>query len=551
MNNKLLGQHLLEAGLIDEDQLRIALVEQQKNRQPLGILVHALGFADEPEVSDVLSRQLGLERFDPSRHDIAPEAIRLLPAETARRHRILPITINPGRRRWRLAMSSPRDHQALASLHAHTPAGMDTEILLAAPGEIEQAIDLHYGCALAIDGILDEFEGKGPLNSLSGDSPAVRLVDALLADAVRRQASDLHFEPEAASLRIRYRIDGLLETIRILHRSTWAPLASRIKVISGMNIAENRLPQDGHLGRRIGGRDIDFRVASQPGIHGESIVLRVLDRQKGIVPLESLGIGDAHQALLDRMLSRPEGLFLVTGPTGSGKTTTLYSLLNRLRNDSVNIMTLEDPVEYPLPLLRQTSLSDKVKMDFADGVRSMLRQDPDTMLIGEIRDGETATMTLRAALTGHQVFATLHAGSTIAALSRLAELGISPRMLHGNLTGIVAQRLVRRLCPNCRGERPATPAESALLGTTTLPSAGACPACRQRGYRGRLVLMEILRIDKALDLLLADAASPPELFAQARKRGFTTLADNALEAVRRGDTTLEEVSRAVDLSDWL
>jgi type II secretory ATPase GspE/PulE/Tfp pilus assembly ATPase PilB-like protein len=551
MNAKLLGQHLLEAGLIDEDQLRIALVEQQKSRQPLGTLIHTLGFADEPGVSDVLSRQLGLERFDPVRHDINPEAIRLLPAETARHHRILPIDFTPGKRQWRLAMSSPSDHLALASVRAHTPAGVDTDILLAAPGEIEQAIDLHYGCALAIDGILEEFEGRGPLSALSGDSPAVRLIDALLADAVRRQASDIHFEPEAASLRIRYRIDGMLETIRVLHRSTWAPLTSRIKVISGMNIAENRLPQDGHLGRPIGGRNIDFRVSSQPTIHGESIVLRILDRQKGIVPLESLGVDDEHQNLLERMLSRPEGLFLVTGPTGSGKTTTLYSLLNRIRNDGVNVMTLEDPVEYPLPLLRQTSLSENVKMDFADGVRSMLRQDPDIMLIGEIRDAETAAMTLRAALTGHQVFATLHAGSAIAALSRLAEFGITPRMLHGNLTGIVAQRLVRRLCPNCRCERPASPAESALLGSPVLPAPGACPSCRQRGYRGRLVLMEVLRIDRALDLLLADAASPPELHSAARKRGFRTLADNALEAVRRGETTLEEVARSVDLSEWL
>ncbi len=551
MNRALLGQRLIAAGLVNEDQLRIALIEQQRNRQPLGTLMHTLGFADEPDICNELSRQLGYERFEPHRHAVSADAIRLLPADTARRYRILPIALDAEQRRWRLAMVSPHDPQAQASVRAHTPNGMESEILLAAPGEIEVALDQHYGNTLSIDDILERFEGKGSISPQSGDSPAVRLIDALLADAVRRHASDIHFEPEVASLRIRYRIDGQLETIRILHRSTWAALASRIKVIAGMNIAENRLPQDGHLGLTIAGRSIDFRVASQPTIHGECIVLRILDRQKGIVPLEALGIDPPHQALLARMLSRPDGLLLVTGPTGSGKTTTLYSLLNRVRNDGVNIMTLEDPVEYPLPLLRQSSLSDNIKMDFAEGVRSMLRQDPDIMLIGEIRDADTAAMTLRSALTGHQVFATLHAGSAVAALSRLAEFGISPRMLHGNLTGIVAQRLIRRLCPDCRSERPASSAERALIDRPTLPRASGCPACRQRGYRGRLVVMEILRIDKTLDLLLAADADPPALHAQARAQGYKSLAENALAAVERGETTLEEVARAVDLSEWM
>lgn len=550
MKHKPLGQHLLDAGLIDDDQLRIALVEQQKTRQPIGTLLHTLGFAAEPRINDILAQQLGLGRFDPERHEVTSEAIRLIPADTARRFRLLPVTISADRKYWQLAMAAPHDQHAIDSIRHYSPAGVEPEILLAGHGEIEHAIDLHYGYALAIDGILDEFEGKGPVTAFGGDSPAVRLIDALLADAVRRQASDIHFEPESASLRIRYRIDGVLETVRVLHKSTWAALSSRLKILAGMNIAETRSPQDGHLSQHIAARHIDFRVASQPTIHGENIVLRILDRQKGIVPLEALGLDEPQQQLLERMVARPEGLLLVTGPTGSGKTTTLYSLLNRLNNPGVHIMTLEDPVEYPLPLLRQTSLSDSVKMDFASGVRSMLRQDPDIILIGEIRDGETAAMALRAALTGHQVFATLHAGNAISALARLQELGIDKRMLHGNLTGIVAQRLVRRLCPHCRTTRPTSPKEAALLDSDHAPAAHGCVHCKQQGYSGRLALLEILHVDKTLDLLLADAESQQKLLAHARQQGFRTLAESGLLLVRAGETTLEDVARIVDLSDW-
>lgn len=550
MSEERLGQQLCANGLIDSDQLRIALIEQQQRHRPLGQLISELGFADERGIGDTLSRQLRLERFDPLRHAASPDAISRLPADAARRHRILPLEILASRRRWRVAMSTPQDPQALASIHRHAPPGMDTDILFAMPGEIEHGIDLHYGSELAIDRILDEVEGKHQAQLPTAESPAVRLVDALLNDAVRRRASDIHFEPEQASLRIRYRIDGLLTSIRLLHRSLWPALSSRIKVIAGMDIAETRAPQDGHLRRQIAGRDIDFRVASHPVLHGESLVLRILDRQKGIVPLAALGASAEQLNCLEQMLTRPSGLLVVTGPTGSGKTTTLYSLLNRLRSETTNIMTLEDPVEYPLPLMRQTSLSDNIKMGFAEGVRSMLRQDPDIMLIGEIRDAETAAMSLRAALTGHQVFATLHAGNAFSALSRLAELGISSNMLHSNLTGIVAQRLIRRLCPSCQGQRPASPAEAELFGLDALPTPGKCDACSQRGYLGRMVLMEILRIDHSLDQLLARDAAPPDLLIKANANGFRNMTEQALALVRQGETSPEEIARAVDLSEW-
>jgi len=263
---------------------------------------------------------------------------------------------------------------------------------------------------------------------------------------VKREVSDIHFEPEANFLRIRYRIDGMLRQIRALHKSYWPAMTVRIKVLSGMNIAEMRAPQDGRIGLTVSGRQVDFRVACQPTIHGENIVLRVLDRQKGIVPLEDLGLADEHLQRLKLMIARPEGIILVTGPTGSGKTTTLYSVLNHINTEGIHIMTLEDPVEYPMALVRQTSVAETSKLDFANGIRSMMRQDPDVILVGEIRDADTAEMAFRAAMTGHQVYSTLHTNSAVGTIPRLLDIGVLPDIMAGNIIGIVAQRLVRKLC---------------------------------------------------------------------------------------------------------
>ena len=292
------------------------------------------------------------------------------------------------------------------------------------------------------------------------------------------KSSDIHFEPEANFLRIRYRIDGMLRQIRALHKSYWPAMTVRIKVLSGMNIAETRAPQDGRIGaHRMRGRQVDFRVACQPTIHGENIVLRILDRQKGIVPLEDLGLAEEHLHQLKLMIARPEGIILVTGPTGSGKTTTLYSVLNHINSEGINIMTLEDPVEYPMALVRQTSVAETAKLDFANGIRSMMRQDPDVILVGEIRDADTAEMALRAAMTGHQVYSTLHTNSAIGAIPRLLDIGILPDIMAGNIIGIVAQRLIRRLCDHCKSPYQAEAHEMHLLGT---PADGAAPGALPR-----------------------------------------------------------------------
>lgn len=377
-----------------------------------------------------------------------------------------------------------------------------------------------------------------------------------LADATLRGASDVHFEPEPQFLRIRYRIDGVLRQVRALHMRFWSAMVVRLKVMSHMNIAETRAPQDGRISLSISGRPVDFRAAVQPTIHGENFVLRILDRKRGIVPLNGLGLSEPQFNLLQLMLSRPEGILLVTGPTGSGKTTTLYSVLGHLNSEAVNIMTLEDPVEYPMPVIRQTSLSDAVKMDFSEGIRSMMRQDPDIILVGEVRDKDTAEMAFRAAMTGHQVFTTLHTNSAIRSIPRLIDLGIQPDVLAGNVIGIVAQRLVRILCDACKAPYSPSPVEVQLLGFSPAQSSPVfrsvgCPVCENQGYKGRMSIMELLKFDAELDELVTQRASLKTMTEYLRQHGFVSMAEDGMRRVRQGFTTVEEVGRVVDLTELI
>jgi len=371
---------------------------------------------------------------------------------------------------------------------------------------------------------------------------------------VERRASDIHFEPEQNFLRIRYRIDGVLRQIRSLHKTYWPAMAVRLKVMAKMNIAETRAPQDGRISLTLTGRAVDFRVASQATTHGENIVLRILDRQKGIVPLDGLGLEPSQLALLKKMIARPEGIILVTGPTGSGKTTTLYSVLNHINTEGRNIMTLEDPVEYPMTLIRQTSVGDAAKMDFANGIRSLMRQDPDVILVGEVRDQDTATMAFRAAMTGHQVYSTLHTNSALGAIPRLLDIGILPDILAGNVIGVIAQRLIRRLCRYCKLPYQPSAAQSKMLGAQpdgvpTFYRAVGCDQCDYQGYRGRMAIMEILKLDSEIDEMIAQRATARELLKVAIAKGFRTLADDGLRRVLEGTTSLEELVRVVDLTD--
>jgi type II secretory ATPase GspE/PulE/Tfp pilus assembly ATPase PilB-like protein len=559
-SGKPLGQLLVEKGVISEDQLRIALLEQSKRHLPLGRLMVGLGFLSEATIRDVMAESLGQESVDLSSSIVDAAAIKLIPKDVARRFLLLPLALDKNERTLTLAIADPDNIIALDQVRALIKDEYRLITQIARESEIIRSIDQYYGFELSIDGILHEIEpGEMDYQSLQTgvdefSQPVVRLIDALLSDAVQRGASDIHFEPESSFLRIRYRVDGVLHQVRSLHKSFWPTMAVRLKVMSNMNIAETRAPQDGRISLRLSGRPIDFRVASQPTTHGENLVLRILDRQKGIVPLEYLGLPEETLANLRIMIARPEGIILVTGPTGSGKTTTLYSVLSHINTEAVNIMTLEDPVEYPMVMIRQTSVNESAKLDFASGVRSMLRQDPDIILVGEIRDHPTAEMAFRAAMTGHQVYSTLHSNSAIGAIPRLLDIGMLPDIMAGNIIGIVAQRLIRVLCRHCKEPYEPSAPEIKLLGI--LPDQPAqsiyrpvgCDLCEQNGYNGRVAIMELLKMDQDIDELIARRATGREIKTLSLEKGFRPLIEDAIQRVMDGVTSLSEVSRVVDVT---
>jgi type II secretory ATPase GspE/PulE/Tfp pilus assembly ATPase PilB-like protein len=475
------------------------------------------------------------------------------------RFSVLPVALDRTRRVLTVAVGNPNNVVVLDQLNEMLHGEFTTEARISSEAEVTRAIDRFYGHELSIDGILNEIEtGEVDYSSMTTadggyTQPIIRLIDAIVGDAVSRRASDIHFEPEQGFVRIRYRVDGVLRQIRALHAKYWSAMLVRIKVMSGMNIAESRAPQDGRISLHLQGRYIDFRVAAQPTTYGENVVLRILDKVQSLVALDALGLSAEQFESLQLMIKRPDGMLLVTGPTGSGKTTTLYSILQALNNEAVNIMTLEDPVEYPMPMIRQTSLAEGLKIDFAIGIRSMMRQDPDIILVGEVRDSDTATMALRAAMTGHQVFSTLHTNSALGAVARLQDLGLNPEILAGNMIGVVAQRLVRRLCSRCKREYQPSPAQRRLLGLNaddpqTLFEAVGCEACELQGYFGRVALMEIVRFDADLDELVARRATLRELRSVAAQKGARTLAHDAIRRVLDGTTTLNEIARSIDLT---
>ena len=554
-----LGKILRERGILSEDQLRIALLEQKRNGEPLGKTLVRLGFVSEATLREALSENLGHSDIDVSRVVADPAALALVPKSFATRFSVLPVSLDRTRRVLTVAVGNPNNVVVLDQLNEMLHGEFTTESRISSEAEVTRAIDRFYGHELSIDGILNEIEtGEVDYSSITTadggyTQPIIRLIDAIVGDAVSRRASDIHFEPEQGFVRIRYRVDGVLRQIRALHSKYWSAMLVRIKVMSGMNIAESRAPQDGRISLHLQGRYVDFRVAAQPTTYGENVVLRILDKLQSLVALDALGLSPDQFEALQLMIRRPDGILLVTGPTGSGKTTTLYSILKALNNEAVNIMTLEDPVEYPMPMIRQTSLAEGLKIDFATGIRSMMRQDPDIILVGEVRDSETASMALRAAMTGHQVFSTLHTNSALGAMARLQDLGLNPEVLAGNMIGVIAQRLVRRLCTNCKRPYQPNVAQARLLGLDpdephSLFDTAGCEACEQQGYFGRIALMEVVRFDADLDDLVARRATTRELRSVATQKGARTLAQDAIRRVLDGTTTLSEIARTIDLT---
>ncbi len=556
-----LGDRLLESGIITEDQLKIALLEQKTQQKPLGETLIALGFVTDEVIRDVLSSTLNQQSVDLKNVVVETEVLEMIGQKNARMLKVIPLSFDASTGRFELAIADTFDVITLDRVKALIGRRIEVVPKMAALNQIEFALDRLYGFDLSIDNILQEIENEvNDFSDYHGDDeqyshPMVRLVDALLADAVKKNSSDIHFEPEKGFLRVRYRIDGVMRQIRSIHVKYWPAINIRLKVMSDMNIAESNLPQDGRISRTFGSRDIDFRVATQPTIHGENIVLRILDKNQGIIALEKMGLPAEQLTTINLIMSRPEGIILVTGPTGSGKTTTLYSMLSAMNTESVNIMTLEDPVEYPIPMIRQSSIGSSGKMNFAKGIRSLMRQDPDIILVGEIRDLETAEQAFRAAMTGHAVLSTLHTNSALGAIPRLADLGLAPFVLSSNISGIVGQRLLRKLCDHCKQPYEPDDVELTLLGALgqkpKLYKEVGCDKCAQQGYKGRIPILEVLKIDAEIDDMISRSASLLEIESMAISKGYKQLSDVAADRVLAGETTLDEAIRTVDMTSRL
>lgn len=554
-----MGERMVQMKLITEDQLNVALQEKKISGKMLGEIFVELGFVSEEELTAFLAKTSGVEVFDPKTTIFDGDALAIMDKHTALKHQVLPISMDE--QYFYVAMSDPYDVVALDTLRRFVPKGKQIKPSVCTSAVLSNAIDAAYGYASSIKDILSELEeGKAQKDVTSLNEkdaythPIVRLVNALVFDAVKMGASDLHFEPEENFVRLRYRLDGVLFTAQTLHKQHWSGISQRIKIISNMNIADKLAPQDGRFNLNIGGREADFRVSSLPTVHGENIVLRVLDKSSNIMPLKGLGFSKENMAKIAKANSRPEGIIIVTGPTGSGKTTTLYSMLNEINDVEVNIQTLEDPVEYSLPMIRQTHVREGV-LEFADGIKALLRQDPDIIFIGEIRDQTTAEMALKAAMTGHQVYTSLHTNDSFGALPRLFDLGMKPGMVAGAIIAVFAQRLARRLCEKCKV--PHTPTDQELVwlkaesreGLPQLYRAkeGGCSMCSGKGYKGRVALAEILLFDEEMDEQVAKNVTKAELKTLAVKKGFKSLKDDGILKILEGITSFDAVGRVVDL----
>jgi len=559
-----IGDKLVSLGLISPDQLEVALTEQRnaKEKKLIGQILVEMGFITESALGEVLAETSGTQKFDPKSTMLDVEVVRRIPKEVATRHKVIPVSFDEDV--VQLAMADVYNVLAIDQVRRHFPRACRIVPVYCTETEIMELIDQYFAYEVQIDGILREIEsGKREASTLDGReqgyvNPMVRLVNAILVDSVKQGASDIHLEPEGSFLRVRYRIDGEMTQIRSLHRDYWPAILVRIKILAGMNIAETRQPQDGRISFTAQGRDVDLRVATQPTIHGENVVMRLLDKMKSLRPLDQIGYSEKNVGLIKKLIMRPEGIIVVTGPTGSGKTTTLYSVLGYINDISVNIMTLEDPVEYMLPLIRQSNVREGSGMDFLSGVKSMMRQDPDIIFIGEVRDNETAQMAMRAALTGHQVYTTLHTNDALGVVARLTDIGVPAYMLAGALIGVVAQRLCRKLCQDCKTPKQATPDECKLLGvspenppTIHEPRHGGCEKCNKRGHKGRTAVVEILRMDKQLDEYIATGATKRTMLEYAIGQGFVTMAQDGINKVLGGDIDLVELMGVADLTDRL
>ena len=572
---RVLGDLLIEQGWISALQLETALAHQRERGGRLGAILVRLGYLSEEEVSAILSRQCGIESVDLNVYDVDPKAVALLPRDAAVRYSALPLS--RAGRTLTVAMIDPANIFAIDDIKFMT--GLNIQPVIVSSTSLVAAIDRYYGsdrsvelagamgavladqaggqaCEVAVEAGTDEGEEEINLDSLEGAdlAPVVRLVNLILFDALRRQASDIHIEPYEKEVRVRFRLDGLLYHVMNPPLRMRHALASRLKIMARLDIAERRLPQDGRMKVRVRmadrARSLDFRVSTLPTIFGEKIVMRVLDKESLRLDMRELGFEPEALEKFRRNIERPYGMVLVTGPTGSGKTSTLYSALQSLNTPSTNILTAEDPVEFNLPGINQVQMKESIGLNFSTALRSFLRQDPNVILVGEIRDFETAEIAVKAALTGHLVLSTLHTNDAPSTVSRLMNMGIEPFLVATSVSLIQAQRLVRRVCRECAME-VSYPAE-ALAGVgfpasehhrLTLVRGRGCEACNGTGYKGRIGLYEVLEVTDSMRELILVGASGLEIRRRAIDEGMRTLRQSGLEKIRAGLTTIEEVTR--------
>jgi len=554
MLKKRLGDLLLEQRLLTDEQLKLAFHMQKQSGKRLTELLVEKGFLTEEELLNFMEQHLGFPRINLENFVVSHSIIRIIPEFIARKHLAFPVRVFDNV--LVLATNDPLNIFAIDDIKMIS--GYDVQIVLATKMEIEEAIDKHYRknvnpqSIFQNDGIPNKYSATKHETIISNElemAPVVRLVDTLIQQAVEKNASDIHIDPQEDSIRIRYRIDGVLSEVMSSSKEILSSIISRIKIMAGMDITQKRTSQDGHLKIKVKDQIIDIRVSTLPTIHGEKVVLRILNRHRFLFSLDCLGFNSDQVDRIFQMINYPYGLILVTGPTGSGKTTTLYSMLNVINSITNNIVTLEDPVEYSLPGINQVQINPKAGITFSSGLRAILRQDPNVIMVGEIRDSETAEIAIRAALTGHLVFSTLHTNTASGAITRLLDMGIEPYLLAACIIGIISQRLVRKICPECKEEYFASSMDKTFLQISEeslkLYYGRGCNYCSQTGYFQRTAIGEVVCITSVHRELISKRASAQEFDAISRKNGCKSILENGIDLVLQGTTSIDELMRIV------
>lgn len=561
MAYKRLGDLLIAAGTITPEELEIGLERQKKTKERLGTALISAGIITETQFIEALRLQLGIEYIDLSKTNIPIELAQVVPKNIARQFQVVPVHMVKDE--LYLAMSDPMNFYAIEEVKKAVRKKIIP--MIATREGVEHAIMVLYGnegAAKAIEAMKREvaataeeednqFSGN-VLNDNINDAPTIRLVNSIIERAIHEHASDIHIEPKEKELQVRMRIDGMLRKILTIPKNLQNSVISRIKIMSGMDIAERRVPQDGRFNVKNKQKEYDLRISSLPTVYGEKIVARLLDKEAGYLTPESIGLMGKNLEKYQRAIHCHSGVILIAGPTGSGKSSTMNTMISQLNTEEVNLVTLEDPVEYNIDGVNQVQINEKKGMNFANGLRAILRQDPDIIAVGEIRDGETAQICMRSAITGHVVLSTIHTNDAVGTIERLEDIGVEPYLVATALRGVVSQRLVRRICPKCRESYEAGEEEVQILGLNpqekhTFYRGKGCADCFDTGYRGRIGVFEILEINHKLQRLIAERADRDAIERELKtgNSGFATLRENAIELVEQGITTAEEVQRVI------